>query len=455
MRSVLAIIRSLFFGFRDFQALPRRIEAAFRQQQDQSERLIGWFQLSVVLLFGLLYIISPKTHMSGFWGSPVPWGLCLYLIFTALRLVLSYRYSLPDWYLSLSGLVDLVLLFGIIWSFHIQYNQPAVFYLKAPTMLYVFIFIALRTLRFDPRHVFYTGLAAALGWLGMVGYAVFSVDDGMSRITRDYVAYLTDNLVLLGGEFDKVITIVTVTVILTFALMRGRRFLLQAVTGEIQKQALSRFFAPEVAERIKGADGNLQAGQGETCTGSVVNVDIRGFTKLAATMSPPQVMQLLSEYQAHILPVIQKYGGSVDKFLGDGIMVSFGAARPSDTFARDALYAMEDVLDAARAWNDERYAKGLPVIDVAVSAASGVLIFGVVGDENRLEYTVVGTPVNLSAKLEKHNKVLGSHALCDRETIRLAREQGWQPRPQPKSLKELPDEAVDGVSAPITLFVLS
>lgn len=452
MRSLWETAWSLAFGFRDFEALPQRIRREFRQQQDSSERLIGWFQLAVVSLFGMLYIVSPKTHMSEIWESPVPWGLSLYLIFTALRLVLSYRYSLPDWYLGLSGAVDLALLFGLIWSFHIQYQQPAVFYLKAPTMLYVFIFIALRTLRFDPRHVLHTGLAAAAGWLFMVAYAVLVDEGGMAAVTRDYVAYLTDNLVLLGGELDKVITILTVTAILTYALMRGRRFLLQAVAGEVQQRALSRFFAPEVAERIKGANSKLRAGQGETSIGTVVNVDIRGFTRLAADMSPPQVMQLLSDYQAHILPVIKQYGGSIDKFLGDGIMVSFGAAQRSDGFARDALNAISAILKAADAWNLERRQSGLPAINVAVSAATGSLMLGVVGDETRLEYTVIGDPVNLSAKLEKHNKVLNSRAICDAETLRRAREQGWS---APVGLTQVEKADVEGVTHPIALYRLA
>lgn len=451
MNRLITTLRSLVFGFQDFNGLPQTVQTAFRRQQDRSEQLIGWFQLSVVLLFGLLYVISPKTHMSEIWASPVPWGLSLYLIFTLVRLRLSYRYSLPDWYLALSGIVDLCLLFGLIWVFHLQYQQPAVFYLKAPTMLYVFIFIALRALRFDPRHVLHTGLAAALGWLLMVGYAVAVADGGMGYVTRNYVDYLTSNRILLGGEFDKVITILTVTAILTYALMRGRRFLLQAIGGEIKEQALSRFFDPAVAARIKGASRQLTAGQGETCVGTVVNVDIRGFTRLAAEMTPSQVMQLLSDYQAHLLPVIKRFGGHVDKFMGDGIMVTFGVTGHSQCFAADALKAMEVMLDAADEWNRARETAGMPQIEVAVSAASGPLIFGVVGDEHRLEYTVIGDPVNLSAKLEKHNKVIGTRATCDAETMRLAREQGW---PEPRLIGQ-ETMAVDGVGEPVRLFRLA
>ena len=62
--------------------------------------------------------------------------------------------------------IDIVMLMGLIWSFHIQYHQPASFYLKAPTLLYVFIFIALRALRFEPRFVLTAGLVAAAGGAG-------------------------------------------------------------------------------------------------------------------------------------------------------------------------------------------------------------------------------------------------------------------------------------------------
>ena len=205
------------------EELPERTREAFRAQQDRGERLVGWFQFAVVSLFALLYALSPKTHMSMALDSPVLWAISGYFLFTLVRLALSYRMTLPHWYLALSGAVDLTLLYSMIWSFHIQYGQPAVFYLKAPTMLYVFIFIALRALRFEPQHVLYTGLAAAAGWLVMVFYAINQME-GMSLVTRDYVAYLTSNMVLLGGEFDKVITILAVTLILAVALARGTAF---------------------------------------------------------------------------------------------------------------------------------------------------------------------------------------------------------------------------------------
>jgi len=200
----------------DGGALPERVRLAIRDQQDRSEILIGWFQLGVLVLIGSLYFAAPKTFSEDAEFAPVPWALAIYLVLTLIRLVWAHRGRLPGWALALSVVFDMALLMVLIWSFHLQYQQPASFYLKAPTLLYVFIFVALRTLRFEVRYVLLGGVVAALGWLGMVSYVIFS-NPADNMITRDYVHYMTSNSVLLGAEFDKIISILTVTAILAVA----------------------------------------------------------------------------------------------------------------------------------------------------------------------------------------------------------------------------------------------
>ena len=102
---------------------------------------------------------------------------------TVLRLVLAHLRRLPYWMLFASVVVDMTLLLGLIWSFHLQYEQPASFYLKAPTLLYVFIFIALRALRFEAGFVVLSGLVAALGCIMQWSAAqiVFCINVGTFR----------------------------------------------------------------------------------------------------------------------------------------------------------------------------------------------------------------------------------------------------------------------------------
>ncbi|MGI9381701.1 MAG: adenylate/guanylate cyclase domain-containing protein, partial [Methyloligellaceae bacterium] len=312
-------------------------------------------------------------------------------------------------------------------SYHIQYEQPASFFLKAPTLLYVFIFIALRSLRFRPRFVLAAGFTAALGWLAMIFY-VIKIDPEDSMITRSYVEYLTGNSILIGAEFDKIITILTVTFVLALVLKRGRRLLVQAVAESTAAHDLSRFFDENVASQIRDADHEISAGEGVKREAAILNVDIRGFTPMAAAMPPDDVICLLAEFQARIVPLIHKHGGTIDKFLGDGIMSTFGAAEHSDSYAADALRTVDEIIEAASLWAREREHQGAEPIEINVSVASGPLIFGAVGGQNRLEYTVIGSAVNLAAKLEKHNKALKARAVTTSETFDTAVGQGYRAR---------------------------
>ena len=141
--------------------LPERVSQAIRDQEDATERLISWIQLVVVLTFGALYFAAPKVFSDDAAFAPVPWALAIYLLLTVIRIVWSHMTRLPSWSLAVSVFFDMTLLMVLIWSFHLQYEQPASFYLKAPTLLYVFIFIALRALRFEARFVLLAGFAAA------------------------------------------------------------------------------------------------------------------------------------------------------------------------------------------------------------------------------------------------------------------------------------------------------
>ena len=438
------------FPSREKSELPERVREAIQSQGDATERLIGWIQLAVVLTFATLYAVSPKTFPAGQTFQPVPWVIGAYAVFTLLRLVLAYRISLPGWFLILSIVFDMALLFGLIWSFHIQYEQPASFYLKAPTLLYVFIFIALRALRFEARFVIAAGIAAAAGWMLMVLY-VITVDPSDNMITRDYVAYMTSNSILLGAEFDKMVSILMVAAILGVALTRGRALLVRSVAEGAAARELSRFFAPEVAQRIRGAEKEIAVGGGELREAAILNLDLRGFTRFAKTQSPDEVMGLLAEYQHNMVRVIQDHGGSIDKFLGDGIMATFGVSDHSESYAADSLRALERAVALGADWTAAKRAEGIPCPAVNGAVATGRVVFGAVGDATRLEYTVIGDAVNLSAKLEQHNKALGSRALTDAATFDLASTQGYAPAIE---VRRLEAATVAGLDQGVDLVVL-
>ena len=450
MSSIRDILRYILHGGPPETGIPDRVRAEIRAREASSERLISWVQLGLVLFFTTLYAIAPRAEgASGF--NFVPIALGAYFLFTVLRLVLSYRFELPQWYLLISIGVDMALLVGLIFSFHIQYDQHPAFYLKTPTLMYVFIFIGLRALRFDPRFVLTTGLVAVAGWLGLVFYAAFADMDHM-RVTRNYVEYLTGNSILIGAELDKTMVIFTVTIILSVALYRGRSMLFEATRDHAAAMDLRRFFAPEVAASITGADSELQAGEGSQRDAAILYADIRSFTSTSATLPPEVVLAVLAEYQNLAVEVINQEGGRVDKFLGDGILATFGAVHPSDTYAADALRAAARLVECVEAGQHRFRAAGWPgSLRIGTAVAAGPVTVGVIGSKQRLEFTVIGDAVNRAAKLEDANKEQNSSSLTDRVTWDLAREQGYGV----ERIEARPETRIAGMHKPVDLVVLA
>lgn len=430
--------------------LPGRVRDDVARQQDRSEQIISTVQLVIVLTFGTLFLIAPRPTEAALVFDLVPWALIAYLVFTLVRLWVSLRIRLPGWFLTLSVIIDMALLMALIWSFHRTYQQPPSFYLKAPTLLYVFIFISLRALRFDARYVLLAGAAAIIGWGLLVYYAV-AYAPSHTMVTRNYIEYLTDNAILIGAEFDKILTIALVTLLLAMAVRRARSTLFLAVSEGSAKRELSRFFDAGVAHRITGGEQQATAGLGTQREAAILFLDVRGFTRLSHELAPDSLMTLLSDYQATVVPVVQAAGGTIDKFLGDGIMATFGATEPSDRYAADALRAVDDALAAIDAWNAKRVAAGAPALRVNAAVATGRLVFGAVGDSRRLEYTVIGEPVNLAAKLEKHTKAERVRALTTTAAYALAVEQGYAAHGDPE---RRPARTVEGVDAPVDIVVL-
>jgi adenylate cyclase len=425
---MLKALRTWLFDSAGRERLPERVLAAIRHQQESSEILIAWVQLAIT---GLVASVYESTAMpSDFlqWGYAETWALAIYGVFCVVRLILGYRRLLRPWMLYVSIVADMILLMGLIFLFHLKYLQPAAFYLKVPTLLYVFLFIALRALRFEARFVLLTGIAAAVGWTLLVLYVISGYGGPADPFAADFVDYMTSSTLLIRAEVDKIIAILLTTIVLAVAISRARRLLERAVSEGAAARDLSRFFDPNVANRIRSAAMAVKAGEGELRDATILTVDLRGFTHLSTTLAPADVMKLLQDYQGRICPLIVGNGGSIDKFLGDGILASFGAVAPSPSAAADALRAADAVIDAADRWRTDRAAAGLPPVAIGLAVSSGRVVFGAVGDGERLEFTVIGDAVNFTAKLEKHNKDEKTRALTDAATYALAEQQGYRPR---------------------------
>ena len=391
--------------------LPARVRERIARQQLASERLISWVQMLLVVLFASLWAVAPKTAMNPDFNL-VPAALGFYFLFTLGRLIAAYRGTLTRPFLMASVVIDIGLLMLLIWSFHIQYMQPASFYLKAPTLMYVFIFIALRALRFEPGYIVLAGVSAALGWNALMLYVVHA-EAGNPMITRNYVEYMTSNAILIGAEIDKIVSILMVTFVLAIAVLRAQRSLYRAIIDSTAAQDLTRFVSKEVAERITQADRAIQPGDGESKVATIVFTDIEGFSTASENMAPKELARTINDYFQAAGEVIARRGGVVLLFEGDAMLITFNAVTPQDDHAARAL---DCALELERLCRQRTFGDGVRLL-TRCGVNTGAIVVGAVGTDERLTFTVHGDNVNIAARLEQLNKQYGTYVMCTEETV--------------------------------------
>ena len=180
-----------------------------------------------------------------------------------------------------------------------------------------------------------------------------------------------------------------------------------------QKELLERFATSEVALDLQESGFALG---GRRAHASVLFCDIRGFTALSENQSPEETIELLNIYYTLMFEAIDCHGGIVTLMIGDGLMALFGAPQPLEDPAQSAVSAAQDMLEMMKQFNLDRIAGNKPEIRIGIGIATGEVVAGYAGTQQRATYTCIGDKVNLAARLESHTKIAGCDILIDDDT---------------------------------------
>jgi class 3 adenylate cyclase len=180
-----------------------------------------------------------------------------------------------------------------------------------------------------------------------------------------------------------------------------------------QRKLFRTFATEEVAEELLRSGFSLG---GKHVVGSVMFADIRSFTTLAESLDPADTIDLLNSFYALMFEAITGYGGTVNQMLGDGIMAIFGATTYQANHAEHAVRAALEMIDLIESFNQQQAVLNKSQIKIGIGIASGKMVAGYAGTQQRATYTCVGDTVNLAARIEDYTKRAGKPVLIDNFT---------------------------------------
>ncbi len=238
-----------------------------------------------------------------------------------------------------------------------------------------------------------------------------------SLIMISYIA-----ICIICYRFNLVISVITpITLqIITMTMAYSYRFILEGQNKEKIKSAMGKYISQDVMQNVvKNIDG-LKLG-GKRANVTVLFADIRGFTSMSENMSAEEVSMILNEYFTEIEPIISKYNGVINKFIGDAVMAIFGEPIQDKNHAQNAVKCADEMLKKVSELQIKWLEEGKPKIEIGVGINTGDAFVGNIGSEIRLEYTVIGDVVNLASRIESYNTVYKTHFLISSTTYEKVR----------------------------------
>ena len=399
-------------------AVPSDLSFESEELAAQKTALVGRC-IALVLIAGLTTILTP-------WPGPI----YLYFLLSLFMLlgIAAYGVAISPWSRPWHRYAFVTADFALL-SFTLIYPNPLVLNefppqvnLRFGNFVYAFVLLAGLAYLYRPALVLWGGVSAAVSWFVGV-YWLTSLPGAVWRDPSDGDPSQFSNLlgnphfVDLGVRVQEVAVLLITAGLLALAVRRARAIAIRQANLSSERTNLARYFPRKTVDILARKTSPLSEPREHRA--AVLFADIVAFTGWAERHSPQATISLLREVHGMMAEVVFRHDGTLDKFIGDGLMATFGTPEPGDRDAVSALAAAVDMVEAFDHWRRDRTeVRGLRL---AVGVHYGPIVLGDIGSNRRMEFAVLGDTVNVASRLENANRELGSRCIVSSELIDAAR----------------------------------
>lgn len=331
------------------------------------------------------------------------------------------------WWLAAFTLIDAALLTTILIlpNPFFETGWPIQTQLRFHNQLYLFVYLAGALLSYSPAMVLWTGLCIAATWsvgtwlIALRPDSTAGLPPNLEDAQANLTAFLDPHFVDLNRWANEVVLLLIVALVGAVAVWRARMLLRRQIDSERARGHLSRYFSPDVADRLVREGSRLDSPEERQV--AVLFVDIVGFTGHSEGLPADRVVALLRSFRTRMARCVFANGGTLDKYIGDEVMATFGSLGSDHRHAANAVACGIAMLEEMGRWNAKRRRRGTFEVAVGIGIHYGPCVVGNVGSETQLEFTCVGDTVNCAQRLERLTRELGTPIIVSQDAIEAAR----------------------------------
>ncbi|PCH70799.1 MAG: guanylate cyclase [Rhodobacteraceae bacterium] len=339
-------------------------------------------------------------------------------------------------------------------------DMPLAMQYRFGNFIYFFVILSAGTLAYSWRTVIAIGTWTAAMWsAGVILIWWFSASGpeladvaqqgagGDPRLAN----FMAPHSINFKLRVQEIVVFVIVAVTLGISVRRFNKLLISNAGLERERANLSRYFSPNVVEELSHNDDPLK--QIRTSDVAVLFIDIVEFTKFAATREPREVIEVLRGFHGRMESQVFRFDGTLDKYLGDGLMATFGTPFAGKHDSSRALECARAMVVEIEKWNVERENAGEPAICAGIGLHYGSVVLGDIG-ANRLEFAVIGNTVNVSSRLEAQTRTLNARVIISDELRNQVLLEAGENSPILQGFIRCPDQEIRGVEKKLTVWKL-